>query len=317
MELVLWKCIALVALIVISSLGFVVPLQLKFCTRKYASIGNAYSGGIFLSIALMHLLPEATERIQDSVSGHIPLSQLLTICGYLVVLIVDKVLVDSHQLLSHGKKHVDLGAHDSDHHNGDDEETRFKHVISTLSRMVCHSYAGSGEMCENVCQKETPSQRMKEPLLREPHKKDDFRLKLNSIILAVALSIHSVFEGIAIGLQDEFPHLVKLAVAVCIHKFPAALALAFNFIKHKSFSWGIMGIFIMSSPVGILVGTLLTIYVNQIVEGVFLALSTGTFFYIAASEIVVEEFSVSRNKLAKCLALMLGVATTTALCFYH
>lgn len=41
-------------------------------------------------------------------------------------------------------------------------------------------------------------------------------------------------------------------------------------------------------------------------EAVFLSLSGGTFLYIAASEIIIEEFSVSKNKYVKFIVYIIG-----------
>lgn len=41
-------------------------------------------------------------------------------------------------------------------------------------------------------------------------------------------------------------------------------------------------------------------------EAIFLSLSGGTFLYIAASEIIIEEFSVSKNKYVKFIVYIIG-----------
>ncbi len=54
-------------------------------------------------------------------------------------------------------------------------------------------------------------------------------------------------------------------------------------------------IFAFTSPLGIGIGWYLSNF-SEIITGVFFSISAGTFIYIAASEIIVEEFSISRNK---------------------
>lgn len=51
---------------------------------------------------------------------------------------------------------------------------------------------------------------------------------LSVFILAVALSVHALFEGIAIGLQDSIHGSLNIAIAVWIRKIPASLALGIN-----------------------------------------------------------------------------------------
>ena len=45
---------------------------------------------------------------------------------------------------------------------------------------------------------------------------------------------------------------------------------------------------------------------NAIVEGIFLAISVGTFIYIACTEVLVEEFENPNHKYLKFLMFMLG-----------
>lgn len=52
---------------------------------------------------------------------------------------------------------------------------------------------------------------------------------------------------------------------------------------------------------------------SALVQAIFLAFSTGTFIYIAASEIIVEEFSIKAYKIPKYLSFILGVGFFTGL----
>lgn len=52
---------------------------------------------------------------------------------------------------------------------------------------------------------------------------------------------------------------------------------------------------------------------SALVQAIFLALSTGTFIYIAASEIIVEEFSVKAFKIPKYISFLFGVGFFTGL----
>jgi len=45
---------------------------------------------------------------------------------------------------------------------------------------------------------------------------------------------------------------------------------------------------------------------QKLVEAIFLAISTGTFIYVACSEVIVEEFAMSRYKFQKFIVYMIG-----------
>ena len=76
---------------------------------KLIGIANAFSGGIFLCVALLHLLPESAEIFEEyfqdksssdgegeSLRRHFPASFILAFVGYTIILILEKVIFDSH-----------------------------------------------------------------------------------------------------------------------------------------------------------------------------------------------------------------------------
>lgn len=65
-------------------------------------------------------------------------------------------------------------------------------------------------------------------------------------------------------------------------------------------------IFSFFTPIGILLGIFLTDLKSKSVEGVVLSMSAGTFLYVAASEVIVEEFAVTKYKFQKFFAFMIG-----------
>ena len=66
-------------------------------------------------------------------------------------------------------------------------------------------------------------------------------------------------------------------------------------------------LFSFATPLGIIFGMLLLMHSDGIVEGIFGALACGTFVYIATSEIIVEEFSISSHKSIKYASYLVGV----------
>jgi len=50
-------------------------------------------------------------------------------------------------------------------------------------------------------------------------------------------------------------------------------------------------------------------------EMVFNSLAAGTFLYIACSEVIVEEFSISQNRFLKLFAYLIGIANIACLKF--
>ena len=79
---------------------------------KILGIANSFAGGVFLAIAFTHIAPEEIEawntlptNTHTNADGDVvendkifPLPELLIFTGYTIILILDKVLFDSHAL---------------------------------------------------------------------------------------------------------------------------------------------------------------------------------------------------------------------------
>ena len=143
---------------------------------------------------------------------------------------------------------------------------------------------------------------------------------MTSFVLLIALSTHAIFEGIALGLTKDIGAMVNIIVALSIHKTAASMSLGISISKNfesSDQSKGLMLLFFFSfaTPLGILIGLLLQ-DTNELVEIVFSSLAGGTFIYIAASEVIVEEFSVpGRKKYLQMMTFLLGALIITCMWF--
>ena len=128
---------------------------------------------------------------------------------------------------------------------------------------------------------------------------------LRSVMLLLALSFHSVFEGIAIGLQDNAGQFLSIVIAVMVHKTVIAFSLGLNIaqsdLNFKSFIISNI-IFSLASPLGVGVGILMTDLPQSLMRDIcngtlqgkyvpeFLLLNTK-YFYILLQELRVEPSS--------------------------
>jgi zinc transporter ZupT len=135
-------------------------------------------------------------------------------------------------------------------------------------------------------------------------------------ILLIALSIHGLFEGIALGLQKLFHGVIFLAIAIISHKWAEAFTLGISFSRtgtEKGTFIKMIILFCLFTPLGVFIGMLIET-INEFITGIFLALSGGTFLYVSASEVIVEEFSISRHKFQKYFLYLLGGILIAGLC---
>ena len=80
---------------------------------KVLGIANAFAGGVFLAIALMHIMPEQIAawnelKAEQGVDEPFPMAELLCLLGYTTILLIDKVMFDTSALFDEDNGHSDL-----------------------------------------------------------------------------------------------------------------------------------------------------------------------------------------------------------------
>ena len=160
-----------------------------------------------------------------------------------------------------------------------------------------------------------------EPLLQdEPSRPRPHHSGLRAVILVLTLSLHSIFEGIAVGIQLEENDALGLFVAVVLHKsiiaFSLGLSLAKTRLRFSTMLWAItlfsfmspLGIGIGMSVVGSESGTALSIS-SYVLQG----LATGSFLYVTFFEVLPEEFRERRHEFLKLASLLAGFGVVSFL----
>ena len=136
-------------------------------------------------------------------------------------------------------------------------------------------------------------------------------------ILLIALSVHGIFEGIALGVMNTVKECSILFSAIILHKWAAAFALGISFYKsgtEKDLFIKMILLFTSFGPLGIIIGMIFS-DAGNLIKGIMLSISTGTFIYVAASEVIVEEFSLSKKTNIKFLWFLAGGLLTFILTF--
>lgn len=269
----------------------------KFRTNpKFLSISNAFSGGLFLGIGLFHVLPESAEMLEEY---SLPWAYFCAYLSYALILFVEKVAFNSHSLL-HG-------------HGNSRKEPRIS--VEPLPGFNSERPTVDERDEEKLIEKDNNNEQEHEHEHEHEHKHEK-KIGITPYILLLALGFHGFFEGMALGIQGEVRDTLFLSLAIAAHKWAASLTLGISFIKAEVQLKQLIimiGIFGLIGPVGIAFGMILRATANAIVEGIFLAISVGTFIYIACTEVLVEEFEHSDNKYLKFIAFMVGGIFTAGL----
>lgn len=91
--------------------GKLLLIYRKKCRRntQITGLANSFSCGIFLGIAVFHLLPEAAEKFESyfkeqkivGIVVKLPLAPMIAFFAYSLILFIEKIAFDSHALISH------------------------------------------------------------------------------------------------------------------------------------------------------------------------------------------------------------------------
>ena len=157
-----------------------------------------------------------------------------------------------------------------------------------------------------------------DPTKHEHEEKNGCCSNMTPFILMIALSVHSIFEGLALGLQSDMGSVVNMLIAILVHKGAASSSLGISLVKTFPDNFRLcrqlVFCFSCATPLGVGIGMAVA-NAGDIYEIVFSSIAAGSFVYIACSEVIVEEFSVPGNRYWKLLAFLFGAALITCLWF--
>jgi len=133
----------------------------------------------------------------------------------------------------------------------------------------------------------------------------------------VGLTIHGLIEGLALGSSALATELGPLIfTAIVIHKAPAGISLSSILSMAKKGKNQILAFIVgvsLSGPIGIwLAYVMMKDASHHDVSGVLLAISGGTFVYIAACDLLPELHHPEGNRFHRLLAFIFGIFISMA-----
>lgn len=264
--------------------------------RRLLSLISCFAGGVFLSTCLLDLLPDYLQGINEAFSRagitlQFPLPEFIMAMGFFLVLVLEQIILAfKDQSSSHLEERRSLLVDSS---------------IQAHDRNGRHRRRGSGESDGG-------------------HHHVDFgsQSALRAFILVFSLSLHSVFEGLAVGLLEEGKEVLEICLALIIHKSIISFSLAFKLSQgrlRRAVVAGCLLLFAAMSPLGIGLGIALTETKaspqHQLARCTLEGLAAGTFIYITFMEILPHELSSAGNRIPKVGMLLMGFAVVTAVLF--
>ena len=135
-----WKIIFQIMLTCMNVACWLIPLRSKkISENKLAlSLANAFSGGVFLSLAFGHLIPECVHGF----SGYNEVTPyMLVLTGYLLIFFVEKVAFDTDDILQEFESGGTTKALKTDHNhqNGEAPPSSGRSAVILLGALAVHS----------------------------------------------------------------------------------------------------------------------------------------------------------------------------------
>ncbi|XP_074538655.1 zinc transporter ZIP3 [Halichoeres trimaculatus] len=264
--------------------------------RRLLSLISCFAGGVFLATCLLDLLPDYLQSISEAFSNagitlQFPLPEFIMAMGFFLVLVLEQIILafkDQSSPLTEERRallvdsSVQTNGHHHSHHRHGSEGSDGGHFHVDFSSQSA----------------------------------------LRAFILVFSLSLHSVFEGLAVGLVEEGKEVLEICLALMIHKSIISFSLSFKLCQsrlRRSVVVGCLLLFAVMSPLGIGVGIGLTETrtspQHQLARSTLEGLAGGTFLYITFMEILPHELSSPRNRILKVAMLLVGFAVVTAVLF--
>ncbi|XP_030640675.1 zinc transporter ZIP3-like isoform X2 [Chanos chanos] len=313
MEIIVAKLLCLFAVFSLMLGGILVPvrvMQVDFEKapkyRRAVAFGNAFGGGVFLATCFNALIPAVREKVRGPIRlGHsctdYPLAETMMMLGFFLTVFVEQVVLTFRK---ERPSFIDLETFNA----GGGSEAGSDSEYDTPFIAPPRGSAGGHPHHSHHHSHFSPTELTRAGPLR-----------LASLVLA--LSAHSVFEGLALGLQEDGAKLGSLFLGVSIHETLAAVALGVSVAKAglPMRDASKLGITVsLMIPIGIGVGMGIETAQNlagNIASVVLQGLAAGTFLFITFFEILSRELEDKQDRLLKVLFLVLGYGVLAGLVF--
>ena len=144
---------------------------------------------------------------------------------------------------------------------------------------------------------------------------------LRCMLLMIALSFHSLFEGIALGLQNDLHKTVSLFIGIIMHEILVSFAMGLSLAKQnlQLSTFAKMCVFYSATiPVGMAIGMAfhgINSLSMQLTSAIIQGIAAGTFVYVTFLEILPAEINSAKNRLLKVGFIFLGFAFMAGLKF--
>ncbi|XP_014786465.1 zinc transporter ZIP1 [Octopus bimaculoides] len=365
MKVEILKVILLIALFIVTLICGFLPVKLvSYSQRQTTHAGSTrqsnrkrykhvfsclscFSAGVFLATCLLDLFPDVRQNLSDvlilyEIHTGFPVPEFVMVFGLFIILITEQIVLEfkekSLQQANTDKKPL---LHQAKQKQIEEDALSFKSdlTISGIEDDVSrfreyHTQDSASDIEENFSDsssEDSHSHHHHQHQHQHHHHHDQNISKghsqsvLRSILLTVALSLHSIFEGLAIGLARKESNILTITSAIILHKCTLSLSLGIN-LSHSKLHYGSiirsLLLFSLAAPIGISIGILIIdlwdSLTSSLIQGLLQGIACGTFLYITFFEIFPSEFNNTKGRrLCKVLFVLFGFSVVCIIMFLN
>jgi zinc transporter 1/2/3 len=262
----------------------------------------SFGGGALLCTTFMHLLPEIDENIAHlQGEGMMPnwpfsITNLLMSLGFFIIYLVEEIVhayLRKHQKKQTQAQDAFIRGHsaresikDATLRHERENKDNSKNGIITVS---------TADLIDNEHGDHSHHHHHNHSHIPIIDGDDLIVSSIRGLLIVLALSVHELFEGLAVGLEHEPANVWYLFASVSAHKVVIAFCIGVELLVHKTQNWLVIVyvfVYAIVSPLGIGIGIWVSnsgdsdgfAIANVILQG----LASGTLLYVIFFEILAK-----------------------------
>ncbi|KAK9884348.1 hypothetical protein WA026_005298 [Henosepilachna vigintioctopunctata] len=291
-------------------------------SNRYAELLLSFGGGVLMATTFIHLLPEVAEKAEtiDAFKDlKFPVAETFTCIGFFLIYLVEECV----HLYLH-KKHSDpdvaiirrsvsILRGEIAYHPDPDQPTVVSTEINTISHRSSRDLNGVNN--NNSSWRRSISDR--EMGHSHAHGGDHSHLvgdakllaSMRGLMVVLALSVHEIMEGLAVGLEGKTKNVWYMFAAVGAHKFIIAFCVGVELLScniRNKLIFTYVFTFAFVSPLGIAIGIGVSSEdISDVPSVILQGFATGTLLYVIFFEIL-KNNERDGNGLNKFIAVLVG-----------
>lgn len=264
--------------------------------EKVIGYANCIGAGVFVAVCFMAVMPvvqeeyEAYFRLIHMETIHYPIAEFTTLIGFFLILFLEEFMsFCSNRQNGDPVLYLDDVSHEEEGSRAGLLTVDVEPQDSSFEELKLEDGTRTGNQTSH----------------RHPHSHSHAHSHVHIMnssgfsffVLMFATSIHSIFEGMALGLIKDYTRAIHLFIGIILHECIVAVALGLNSFRMQRSGTSVnkFGLLFSSTiPVGIVVGVIVGYTpgaFGRLTSAVFQGLAAGTFLHVAFCELIPGELN--------------------------